>query len=83
MFTLTPSSTLNDPIIVWSTSPTHIITQSPLRCLFLPAGTSELDKIHPLAHSSDLSNVTGDSSIQIIAQSAGAVEYTDCFYVEG
>ena len=63
LFNLIPS-TLNDPIMVWSTIPADIITQ-PLCYLLLATGTSEMDKIHPLAHLPGPSNVTWDSFMKI------------------
>ena len=63
LFTLTPLSTLNGPIMVWSTISVHIITLLPPCCILLAKGMSELDKIYPLANPSSLSNITRDLSV--------------------
>ena len=56
------TSSLNDPIIVWSTIPVYIITLLPPCCLLLATGKSELNNIHPLAQPS---NVTQNPSVKI------------------
>ena len=48
--------------------PAHIIILLPLYCFLLATGTSELDKIHPLAHPSGWWNVTQDLSKKIILE---------------
>ena len=62
LFSLTSSSTLNGPIIVWSIIPAYIIKLLPPHCLLLVTSISDLEKIHPFTHPSCLSNVTLDSS---------------------
>ena len=49
----------------WSTIPGHIITLQPPCCLLLVRDTSELDKIHHLAHPSGPLNITQNSSMKI------------------
>ena len=54
--------------MVWSTTTSLIITQTPPSWLLLATAISELDKIYPLTSLSGLLNVSWDSSMKIILE---------------
>ena len=76
LFILTPSLTLNDPVMFWLTTQAHIITLLPPCYFHFATGMSELDEIHLLTHLLVPLNVTQDSSVKISLEKSIQIRQT-------